>query len=99
MWINLAHLLSIPILWLGLVFGPYLLFTVGFKAKSPSAVVRVLYGVYFIALFFYTMLFSPLSRLIYLGSPWFFVGLSILGLMIILLIITGLLRKAKRGGN
>jgi len=99
MLINLAHLLCIPILWFGLVFGPYML--IGFKAKSPSSVIRVLYGIYFIALFFYAMIWSPLSYLIQFKSPGFYIGLAILALILIPLIIMSInqLRKVKKEGN
>jgi len=97
MWINIAQaLISVVVLWLGLVFGLYMLITVGFKAKSPSAVIRVLYGIYAIALFLYTMILSPISHLMQVGSTGFYIGLGVLALILIPLIVKGLIRKTKK---
>ena len=103
MLLNIAQAsISVVVLWLGIVFGLYMLFTVGLKAKSPSAVIRILYGIYGIALFFYAMILSPISHLMQIGSTGFYIGIGVLVLVLIPLIVNSLIHlihKTKKEGK
>jgi len=88
------------ILWFVIVFALYTLFTVGiFKNSSPSAIIRILYGVYSIVVFLYLMSkWSPFANSVQPGTTGFVVGLVVLALLLISLVVTGI-QKTQRGGS
>lgn len=85
-------------LWIVIVFSFYMIAVVVIKVKSPSAVARVLYGLYFSSLFAYLILWSPFANIMQPGNLGFVVGLSVFVIILILLIVTGV-QKAKKGGG
>ena len=86
-------------LWVGIVFVPYMISVAGFKAKSPTILAHVLYGLWFVALFLYAMILSPIAYLMQVNSVGFYIGLGLLVLIVIAIIVTGVNHKAKRGGK
>jgi len=83
----LTFFIVILILWVAFVPGLYLTLIHLFNVKQPSTFIRILYGLFFIVLSVYTLLLSPFSAQLVVGSIGFFVIIAILIIVVLLLVL------------
>jgi len=86
-------------LWAGIVFLPYMIGVAGLRVKSPTVLAHILYALWFVGLFVYAAIISPLAYLLQTSGAGFYIGLALVVLIVVALVITGVNRKSNRGGK